>query len=882
MGLAGDGVITGDPSNEVLKGGAGNDTIAGGDGDDRLVGGAGSDNLNGGAGNDFVYGDSSNDLLIYQVADNVGSADVYDGGSGSDTLRVELTRAQWLTTSVQLDVASYLQFLALNTNPVNGETTNDEFTFSSFNLTVSKIENFQIFVDGILVDLNAHAPTDLVLSNSSVDENSVSGSVVGSLSASDPDTGETFTYQLLDDAGGLFAINGYDLVVAGAIDFETAALHSVTIRVTDSTGRSYDETFDIAVNNVAGVTLVGDAANNTLLGTSEEDSLSGLAGVDSLIGGAGPDVLDGGSESDFADYRNSPIGLTVDLMNPNNNTGEALGDTYISIERIRGSAFDDVLRGDDDLVDSNFLEGGLGADILDGRAGSDYASYQRSTSGLTASLANPADNTGEAAGDVFISIENLMGSEFNDVLIGDNANNFLRGRGGADVFDGRGGIDTVDYFNSASLTIDLANAANNTGDAAGDVYTSIENARGGPGDDLIFGDASNNRLVGSGGNDIINGTVGDDTLVGEAGNDTLIGNGITTRAAYDTATGGVTVNLSTGIATGNASVGIDTLIGIARVTGSSFDDTLIGSADRNTFIAGAGNDFVDGGINSPGSDSDLLNYTTSPGAIVFNFATGTALDGFGGIDAFINIDSVFGSSFADVLIGRSGIQDFFEGRGGDDFIDGGGSLGGPWGDAASYINSATSSVFVDLNLGIGNDGLGGTDTLVGIVQVLGSAFDDVIVGNADDNGLRGFGGSDTIYGGDGNDVLIGEDSSSPAATGDDFLYGQNGDDQIFGDAGTDFISGGADDDFLTGGVGNDTFLFAEGDGNDIIADFIAGAGTDDVIDLTNVANVHTLADLLAIATQNGAHTVIDFGNGDMITLQNSILGNLSADDFWFA
>ena len=79
-----------------------------------------------------------------------------------------------------------------------------------------------------------HPPTDIDLSNSSVAENSANGTVVGSLSAIDPDAGDSFTFSLLNNAEGRFAINGVNLVVAGPLDYETATSQQVTVRVTYS------------------------------------------------------------------------------------------------------------------------------------------------------------------------------------------------------------------------------------------------------------------------------------------------------------------------------------------------------------------------------------------------------------------------------------------------------------------------------------------------------------------------------------------------------------------------------------------------------------------------------------------------------------------------
>src|SRR5262249_6469398 len=139
-------------------------------------------------------------------------------------------------------------------------------------------------------------------------------------------------------------------------------------------------------------------------------------------------------------------GLTVDLATPANNTGDAFGDTFTSIERIRGSNFADFLYGDSN---NNTLDGGGGADHLDGRGGFDFARYSSATTGITASLANPTQNTGDAFGDTYVSIEGLWGSNFNDVLIGDNAvTNALDGGPGADLLNGQGGFDYARYLSS--------------------------------------------------------------------------------------------------------------------------------------------------------------------------------------------------------------------------------------------------------------------------------------------------------------------------------------------------------------------------------------------------------------------------------------------------
>src|SRR5438105_4782881 len=88
-------------------------------------------------------------------------------------------------------------------------------------------------------------------------------------------------------------------------------------------------------------TLTGTSVNDTINGLAGDDNLLGLGGNDILDGGAGADVLNGGSGDDFASYQDALAGVTADLGNPANNTGDAAGDTYISVVALIGSSFND-------------------------------------------------------------------------------------------------------------------------------------------------------------------------------------------------------------------------------------------------------------------------------------------------------------------------------------------------------------------------------------------------------------------------------------------------------------------------------------------------------------------------------------------------------------
>src|SRR5207249_292013 len=125
-------------------------------------------------------------------------------------------------------------------------------------------------------------------------------------------------------------------------------------------------------------------------------------------------------------------------------------------------------------------------DRLDGGSGIDLADYTISAAAVTVNLATGVGTGGDAAGDVFLSIEGLIGSTFDDILTGDindtlvggGGNDTLVGGSGADSLDGGAGIDVADYSNSAAaVTVDL-NLGGSGGDAAGDRYAGIENVVG--------------------------------------------------------------------------------------------------------------------------------------------------------------------------------------------------------------------------------------------------------------------------------------------------------------------------------------------------------------------------------------------------------------------
>ncbi len=176
------------------------------------------------------------------------------------------------------------------------------------------------------------------------------------------------------------------------------------------------------------------------------------------------------------------------------------------------------------------------------------------------------------------------------------------------------------------------------------------------------------------------------------------------------------------------------------------------------------------------------------------------------------------------------------------------------------------------------NGLGGNDSISGNSgndTLIGGSGDDELKGNSGFDRLQGDAGSDRLLGGSGNDVLLG-------GSGNDRLVGQSGHDRMFGEDGNDTLSGGSGYDIIDGGRGNDklfgrddadTFVFDPGHDVDRIRDF---ENNIDQIDLREF-DFASVSQALSFASQQGAHTVFDFGGGDRLIVDN-ITVNALADD----
>ncbi|WP_436054179.1 VCBS domain-containing protein, partial [Phenylobacterium sp. LjRoot225] len=286
-GLSGGDTITGAAGAETLNGGAGADSIFAGAGSDKISAGSGNDTIDGGSGSDTVNGDAGNDVLIYSSGQLPGTLDVYDGGSGQDVLRLNLTLSTWYSSAFQTDLARYQTFLGAHINPVNGQADNATFQFTAFNLQVSKIEAVNVVVDGQALSAADNA---VLLAGDTMTAAEDGAGATGNLLANDSVLDQVKTFSATHGAHGTVATVFDNSVVNAASasatytagsywNYLAAGQHgtdSFTYTVTDADGQTSTTTVTVDVVGVNDAVEITSAAQ---AGEVVEDGTPSAAGT---------------------------------------------------------------------------------------------------------------------------------------------------------------------------------------------------------------------------------------------------------------------------------------------------------------------------------------------------------------------------------------------------------------------------------------------------------------------------------------------------------------------------------------------------------------------------------------------------------------------------
>jgi Ca2+-binding RTX toxin-like protein len=521
------------------------------------------------------------------------------------------------------------------------------WTPQSFDISASKSANTQIRfgfnigstgvwtvsswnIDDVRIYSANVAPTDLSLSNTSINENVTAGSTVGTFNSTDPDTGNTFTYSLVAGTGSTdnsaFTIVDNQLRINASPDFETKNNYSIRVRTTDQGGLSYEEVVSVNVNNLneqpTDLSLSNTSINENMIagstvGTfSSTDPDTGNTFTYSLVSGTGSTdnsaftIVDNqlriNASPDFETKNNYSVrvrttdqaGLSYEevvSVNVNNlneqPTDLSLSNTSINENVIAGSAVGTFSSTDPDTGNTFTYSLVSGTGSTDNSAFTIVDNQLRINASPDFETKNNYSVRVRTTDQAGLSYEEVVSVNVNDIdefIYGTAGADILRGSASADQINGLGGNDRL-YGEAGNDTIN--------GDDGDDlVYGGDGNdyLLGGNGSDRLYGDAGNDRLFGDAGNDILYGGAGDDLLYGGAGSDRLYGD-----AGRDTFV------LARGM-------GADTIYGfedgvdLLRLDGGlSFNDLKIVQLGTSTQISSAGTGEILASLNN--TNSTLIN-----------------------------------------------------------------------------------------------------------------------------------------------------------------------------------------------------------------------------------------------------------------------------------
>jgi Ca2+-binding RTX toxin-like protein len=502
---------------------------------------------------------------------------------------------------------------------------------------------------------------------------------------------------------------------------------------------------------------------------------------------------------------------------------------------------------------NDIITPGLGDDTVDGGGGIDrlVLSYSGSTSRIYySSNSAPAGGVGTIYGTgsssdslIFSNVEvyQITGSAFNDEILGGNYNDTLQGGSGDDSIDGGKGSDRLDGGAGVDTVIRDMSAIS-TGSVVDNTGITIT---------LVDGTVATNfegiNIKLGTGNDIIKPGLGDDTVDGGGGIDRLsVDYSSSTSRIYYSSNSAPAGGVGTIYGTGSSS---DSLIfsnvEVYQITGSAFNDEILGGNGNDTLQGGSGDDSIDSGEGSDrldggaGIDTVIRDMSAiSTGSVVDNTGTSMTL-----------VDGTVANNFEGINIKLGTGNDIIKPGFGDDTVDGGGGI-----DRLTLnYSSSTSRIYYSSS--------SAPEGGVGRIYGTGSSSDSLIFSNVEVYQITGSAFNDEILGGNYNDTLQG-------GGGDDFISGQ---------AGNDILMGGIGNDTQIGGTGSDIY-YLENSGDVISETSTAATDIDTVrsfISYTLGANLERLSLQGTSSINASGNTLNNFLNGN--TGSNNLAGALGND-----
>jgi Ca2+-binding RTX toxin-like protein len=491
---------------------------------------------------------------------------------------------------------------------------------------------------------------------------------------------------------------------------------------------------DKSLNNVDRIELQGFGGNDIIVNMTDLDIntiMFGGTGNDQLHSGGGNNVMDGGADNDEYVYQHDYQSLYFNPVHNASHTGAAV-EYYF--DNLGVDTIAEANGGGDDELNFRDLETGIDLDLAD-------ANPQAVAPGVLELTLRTAPNQ-------LSELEDVTGTNYDDVI---------RGNALANYFSGRSGNDT---------------------------------------------------LIGRAGNDYLHGSSGDDTLEGQGGDDTLIGSINDDTYVFSDE---YFSDLGTDTVREYSNQGRDTLDFFGMQVGPNeggihLDLNVTGIQDVAYFGSYASFSL---GLNLSGTSAELENVQATNGYdLVRGNHLNNEISGHGSVDLIegrAGDDVLIGGADTDYYVFDNrdainlGHDEIIEAANIDKdgldfyFLDRGITL-----NLASTSRQTVASGVLDLTLS-------GPSA---IEDAYGTNFNDYLYGNGRDNLLNGNDGTDWLYGYAGNDQLNGGADRDHLYGGDhdDAIFGGDGNDNLIGEGGRDTLYGGDGADYLNGDYAGNLYL----------------------------------------------------------------------------